>query len=1083
MRSIRPWRILGVCLLLAGADHLPAAEPPASQDAFEKWVRPLLAESCWSCHGPDKQFGGLRLDSREAMLTGGDSGPALEPSKPDESLIIEMVSLADGEPMMPPKHPLTPEQVATLTAWVKAGALWPAGATPAAPTGQKSAEHWAFQPVRNPEPPSVRDSSWARNPIDLFILSKLEAAGLGPSAPTDRKALIRRLTYDLTGLPPTEAEISAFVSDPSREADARLIDRLLASPRYGERWGRHWLDVARYADTKGYVFQEERRYPYSYTYRDWVIQAFNDDLPFDQFILQQLAADKLDPTRDGGDLAAMGFLTVGRRFLNKQEDIIDDRIDVTTRGFLGLTVACARCHDHKYDPIPIDDYYSLYGVFASSEEPGDLPLVPGGQGSEPYRKERERRQSELDGFLSKQTNTLSGELRGRVAEYLLVAFDLGFDARNPKLEELCKLADLRPELVRSIATRWKPAVQEAQKNPASLLHAWSRLSALPADRFREEAVAMVQAPTWGMGDPLAEAMLNPSAPTSLREAAERLGAFLQKAAASEAPELAPVRAWLDLDGGPLAVRRDDVSRLLQRDERNTLRDLERKVAELDATHDGAPPRAMVMVDREQLYNPYVFQRGNPGRRGANVPRQFLKVLSSNDRKPFENGSGRLELARAIASPTNPMTARVLVNRLWMHHFGEGLVRTPSDFGLRSDPPSHPELLDWLASEFIRQGWSIKSMHRLILLSSTYQQTSTIRSEGTAKDPENMLLWRQNPRRLEFEPLRDSLLAASGRLDETMGGRAVSIADPPFATRRSVYAFIDRQNLDAIFRTFDLASPDASSPKRFETTVPQQALFMMNHPFVAEQARYLAARPEITSAPDDAARITWLYRRLYGRAAEASEIDHGRQFLASAAGTSDEHPSGIWIQGWGRWQPGASAVEFQPFPHWTGTAWQFGAALPDPSRRFLHLTSRGGHVGTGEQGAAVRRWVSPVDGVITIAGTLSHKGTGGDGVRGRIVAARGGLLGEWTAARSEAPTPVARYEVKRGETIDFLTDCRTEDSFDSFDWAPLVRVIEPVAHAASFASNTGFEGPPPPRLTPWEQYAQVLLLTNEFAFVD
>jgi hypothetical protein len=1076
----RSWILVLPFLLLPQAVAHAAPDPAA--DRFEATIRPLLAESCWSCHGPDKQFAGLRLDSREAMLAGGDSGPAVEPSKPEESLLVAAVSHADGAPKMPPKRKLDAPQVAALTEWIAAGAPWPA-TTAASPAVPKPKEHWAFQPVTRPEVPPVRDPSWAASPIDAFILARLEAAGLAASPVADRRTLIRRITYDLTGLPPTEAEVSAFQADTRPDATARLVDRLLASPRYGERWGRHWLDVARYADTKGYVFQEERRYPYSYTYRDWVIAAFNRDLPFDQFVTQQLAADRLDPERKGEHLAAMGFLTVGRRFLNKQEDIIDDRIDVTSRGFLGLTVACARCHDHKYDPIPTDDYYSLYGVFASSEEPADLPPLPGASGSSAYQGERAKRQTQLDEFGAKLRSDLAAELKGRFGPYLLAAFDLGFDGRNAGLEERCKAEKLRPELVRFLSSRWTAAVAASKADPKSMLHAWSKLAELPADGFRDRAAELARTAPWGPNDPIAGAILAPEPPGSPREAVERLGSLLQKAAESETPELATVRAWLASAESPANLRPEDLRRALNRADRNALRERERKVAELDATHPEAPARAMVMVDRAQLTNPYVFQRGNPGRRGPEVPRRFLKVLSPAERPAFAEGSGRLELARAIASPSNPLTARVLVNRVWMHHFGQGLVRTPSDFGLRSDPPSHPELLDWLAGEFVRNGWSIKALHRQILLSSTYRQASEDRGDARAKDPENLLLWRQNRRRLEFEPLRDSLLAAAGRLDARMGGRGVPIADPPFSTRRSVYSFIDRQNLDAVFRTFDLASPDASSPKRFETTVPQQALYMMNHPFVAEQARALAARAEVADAPDDAARVRWLYRHLFGREPSEAEFGRGREFLGLGASPADEATPGGWSQGWGGWEGGSAAVTFRPLPHWTGEAWQFGPKLPHSEHAYLHLTAKGGHVGNGPERAAIRRWIAPADGVVTISGSLSRRGKGGDGVRGRVVAGRGGLLGEWTVHDGGAMTEVARYEVKAGEPIDFLADSLANDSFDSFTWAPTVRLEPTTGRPETYAAEAGFAGPAPPRLSPREQYVQVLLLTNEFAFVD
>jgi hypothetical protein len=804
-----------IILAFAACALPPAASGDESPDFFESRIRPVLAEHCWKCHGDQKQFAGLRLDSREGVLNGGDSGPAVEPGDPGASLLIEAIRQSGDILKMPPKEKLRDEDVAALSEWVKMGAPWPDVAPAPSPTRASAADaaHWAFQPVRKPAPPATSRPGWAANPIDAFILAKLDAAGLAPSPEAERRTLLRRVTFDLTGLPPTEQELRTFLADESPTAYARLVDRLLSSPSYGERWGRHWLDVARYADTKGYVFQEERRFPYSYTYRDWVIRALNEDMPYDQFVLRQLAADRMTDESDPRHLAALGFLTLGRRFLNVQEDIIDDRIDVTTRGLLGLTVACARCHDHKYDPIPAEDYYSLYGVFASSEEPKELPLIVAGDAVEAnseYQAKREERHKEVESYVAERRDAIRKDLGEKAAAYVRAALDLGRNPRNPKLDERARADGLRPETLRFVANRLKG---------------------------RDDAGAVAADP-------------------------ERL------------------RAWIDAADGPLAVADGDLRRLLNRADRNRLRELERKLAQLDVTDPNAPPRAMALVDKAQPIEPYVFIRGNINRRGPQVPRRFLKVLSGPERPTFTEGSGRLELARAIASPTNPLTARVLVNRIWQHHFGHGLVRSASDFGLRSDPPSHPELLDWLAAEFVERGWSIKSIHRLIALSSTYRQRSLDRTDGLDRDPQNLLRWKQNRRRLEFEALRDSVLAVSGQLGASMGGRPVPITEPAAAARRTVYAFIDRQNLEGVFRTFDLASPDSSTPRRFVTIVPQQALYLMNHPFLAEGARHLVGLPEQEDAGAVEARIERLYLRLYGRPPEPREIELGRSFLES-----------------------------------------------------------------------------------------------------------------------------------------------------------------------------------------------------------
>ena len=760
---------LVLCLAVCSipASKLSAAGPTSGPEAiefFEKRVRPILAEKCQSCHGAKRQQGGLRLDSRPALLKGSDNGPVLVSGDPDRSPLIKAIRY-DGDVQMPPKGKLSEAVIADLTAWVKMGAPWPQDATPSIEKTLSIAEvrhrHWSFQTVRKPAPPAVKNASWVKTPVDAFVLARLASQGLSPAPAADRRTLLRRLSIDLLGLPPTPEEIESFVQDTSPDAYPRLVDRLLASPRYGERWGRHWLDIARYADTKGYVFTEERRYPFAYTYRDYVIRAFNDDLPFDQFVVQQLAADRLlpltPPSPPGGEggvrggedkrpLAALGFLTLGRRFLNNVHDIIDDRIDVTMRGLQGLTVGCARCHDHKFDPIPQRDYYSLYGVFASSVEPKELPLIG-----------RPEQTAEL----------------------------LAFEA------ELAK----RKETVTKFREEHKNELAKGNR------------------KFRDE-----------------------------------------------------------------------------------LRALQNKAESWQAQNPAAPPRAMVLEDASAPVMPHVFLRGNPSNRGDAVPRRFLEVVAGEKRQPFHEGSGRLELARAIASPDNPLTARVLVNRLWHHHFGAGIVRTPSDFGVRGEPPTHPELLDWLAATFMEQGWSIKTMHRLILLSNTYQQSSE-NAPATEKDAENRLLARMSRQRLDFEALRDSLLSVAGRLDVAMTGRPVELTTAPFSRRRSVYGFIDRQNLPGLFRTFDFASPDTSTARRFTTTVPQQALYLMNSPFVVEQARHLLQRPDVVSQPKDEGKINRLHWLAYGRAADPEEVRLGLQFLVSARDNAGPNTGGQGLSAW------------------------------------------------------------------------------------------------------------------------------------------------------------------------------------------
>ncbi len=750
--------LLASALLTIGttACSLAVETKPASPGAvefFEKTIRPILAENCLGCHGAKKQQAGLRLDSAAGLAKGTDAGPVVVPGKPEQSKLIASVRRR-GDNAMPPDGELTAEQVAALTEWVKQGAVFPASA---ATSASDPKNHWAFRPLSDPAIPSF---GVGKNPIDAFVATKLTEKSLKPAIPADRRTLARRIYFDLIGLPPSAAELDRF--EKGSETTEQLIDTLLKSPQYGERWGRYWLDVARYADTKGYVFQEDRNYPYAYTYRDYVIRSLNEDKPFNRFIVEQLAADKLPLGDDKKPLAAMGFLTLGRRFSNNAHDIIDDRIDTVTRGLMGLTVACARCHDHKYDPIPAADYYSLYGVMASSNEPKEYPLI--------------------------------GEVE-----------------RTP---ELLKFeADLQ--------------------------------------KF-EAAVAA------GRG--------------KLRETRQTLLSSIAGA----------------------ALRVPNPDKLLNRADRNALTDLQKKVDQFKAKSPFAPPRAMVLNDNPQPMQPVIFLRGNPNNRGSQVPRRMPEIVGGAARKPFGNGSGRLELAEAIASDTNPLTARVIVNRVWGWHFGQALVRTPSDFGMRSDPPTHPELLDWLTKRFIEDGWSLKKLHMRILMTATYQQSSTTSAAGFQVDPENRWLAHQNRRRLDFEGMRDSLLVASGQLDPALYGRSVDLFAQPFTKRRSVYASIDRQNLPGTFRAFDLASPEQHTPQRFQTTVPQQALYLMNNAFVAERARAVVQRAEIVQAIPPAVKVGAIYRAILSRNPTTGEAILAEAFVQEA---SKVKPTGNQLTAW------------------------------------------------------------------------------------------------------------------------------------------------------------------------------------------
>ncbi|HWX22353.1 MAG TPA: PSD1 and planctomycete cytochrome C domain-containing protein [Candidatus Binatia bacterium] len=730
--------MLGIWILVLSAH----AEPSADQlQFFENHIRPILSENCYKCHSQaaGKAKGGLLLDTRENLLKGSDNGQVIVPGDPEKSTLIKAVRYTDPDLQMPPKGKKLPDTaIADLVAWVQMGAPDPRSTGLAQKSWDSNPKTWwAWQPLKKSAVPDVKNASWPKSPIDNFILAKLEEKELKPNPPADKRTLIRRATFDLTGLPPTPQEVDDFLKDESSDAFEKVVDRLLASPHYGERWGRHWLDVARYSDTKGQIRRqrEDPNNPFAWTYRDYVIRSFNDDKPYNVFVAEQLAADKL-PTaaRNPTNLAALGFLTVGERFMEMQNDIINDRIDVVTKGFLGLTVTCARCHDHKFDPIPTKDYYSLHGVFASCAEPSNEPVITKKFGPD-------------------------------YADYYKQRMEL-----------------------------------EHEKDSIEL-------------KFRE-----------------------------LRRARDREG--LKK---------------------------------LQRDQREN----QTKIAKLELTHPGAPPRAMVLEDVLKPHDSPVFVRGDAGNKGPVAPRHFLEILSGPYRPAFTNGSGRLDLAWAIVSKHNPITPRVMVNRIWLHHFGEGFVPTPDDLGTRSEPPSHPELIDYLASRFVEDGWSIKKIHRLIMLSSVYQESSASNPRFAQVDPNNRLLWRANIRRLEFESLRDSLLAIGGDLDLTMYGRPVDIEKEPYVTRRTIYGRVDRSDVADVLVNFDFANPDLPTGRRNDTTVPQQALFFMNSPLVVEQAKHLVALADFNACQDDETRMQFLYQRIYQRPARAEEVKLGSEFIAAA----------------------------------------------------------------------------------------------------------------------------------------------------------------------------------------------------------
>ncbi len=835
------WMLL-MCGCAAAAD---------SGEFFEMRVRPVLAKNCYGCH-TSTHMGGLQLDSRENALKGGNSGAAIVPGHADQSLLIQAITQRHEKFKMPPGGKLKPEEIADIESWINNGAPWPEGkAKPPAPpqyviTPAQRA-FWAFQPVRTPAIPK----GTAKSPIDRFVLTALDRQNLKPVRPAARNDLIRRATFGLTGLPPTPEEVSAFLADKSPDAFAKVVDRLLSSPRYGERWGRYWLDVARYSDDRLNSTQDEP-YANAWRYRDWVIQAFNDDLPYDQFVKAQIAGD-LMPAEDRRKFEpGLGFYALSPEFQ-------DDRVDATTRGFLGLTVACAQCHDHKYDPIPTADYYSLLGIFNNSEV-YEYPLAQEDtvKSYNEHSKNVEKKEKELKDFIDQQTAQLAEILAAKTARFMLAAQKLdsgeGLDYRT--------------------LGRWQRYLKDTAKEHP-YLKPWFEAAAKSDEAGLRKSAADFQALVLATHEE--KKVIDEKNKITL-------GLNPNRRDLSQANLLSLARdkyiLWRDLFEGRGVLYRntEEIEDYLQGEWREHLKTLRAEVAGLKKAMPAKYPFLHALRDAQKKTTQRIYLRGDRANPGEPAPAHFLSILCSSAPPAFSKGSGRLELAEAIADPRNPLTARVMVNRIWQHHFGYGLVRTPSNFGELGERPSHPELLDYLSQRFVESRWSIKAMHREIMLSATYQLSSEYSADNFAADPENRLLWRANRQRLDAESLRDALLAVSGNLDIKMGG-APDKLDTAANHRRTVYGFVSRRKLDPMLGLFDFANPNGTADQRLVTNVPLQRLFFMNSELVSEQSRSLAER--LQSEPDDTARIRKAYRLLLGREARAEEIKLGLEYLKNA----------------------------------------------------------------------------------------------------------------------------------------------------------------------------------------------------------
>jgi mono/diheme cytochrome c family protein len=1127
-----PQRLLLALLLCAVATQAVAAGPKSDGDydaadlpkparrtvQFVADVHPILARHCISCHGPDKQKGGLRLDSRDAALTGGSSyGPAIVPGKSADSPLVQFMAHLESGMEMPPDEERLPDQsIALVRAWIDQGAKWPSrpGGRAAEHMAlgnqelifKKAAMHWSLQPLRKVDP---RTFGAGPVTIDGFIADKLRNEGLNRSEPADARTLLRRLHFDLTGLPPTVEEMSSFQSDFARDrrnSVAMKVDELLASPHFGERWGRFWLDLARYADTQDFSPQPDLRYPYAWTYRDYVIGAFNADKPYDQFIREQIAADQLGLPAADPTLAALGYLTVGPRFLRRTDEVINDRIDVVTRGLMGLTVACARCHDHKYDPIRTADFYALYGVFSSTEDLVELPEIAlastqlDAKARANYEAARSKAQQTLTDF--KQ------HLKDKAVADILAKPEVYFDA-------VCQIEVKKSSNVRALISGKKmlettltPLAQQyvASRSPGKwwqdpVLGPLARVAGASPDRKAKVLADIVKSgllPERRPVHPVVLAALRSEKPTDDEALLRLYGELLAKAQQSpdaEQKELVQAfsgpEGWLDFD-----MKNVEKAYRLLAAGRKELDKLEAAVPELEATHPGAPARAMAVRDKPKPMEPVIFIRGERERKGDRVDRRFLEVLDPR-KKPFPaDHSGRRELAEQIVSPANPLTPRVWANHVWRHLMGHSLVKTPGDFGLQAEPPSHGELLDWLAAALIEGGWSTKRLVRDIVLSDTYQQSSVDCPAARAVDPENDLLWRAQCRRMDFEAMRDAMLAASGQLDPAVGGRAVNLSTEPFTGRRTVYGFVDRANPDPLFTMFDFPSTDIAAPERSQTQVPQQALFALNDGFIISQARALAARARQAAgghaSADPGSTIRWLYARAFQRQPTDAEIALARHFLNETSKLSPETSSGPWQYGVGSANPVVPrSTAFQPLVYFDPQLrrYQGGRVFPHPEFGFASVIAAGGHPGLGIGMASIRRWIAPYDGEFSIKGELSvPRQNKGDGVRGRVVSSRSGVLAEWIADRTAPRTELERVGLKAGEILDFTVDCRRSANSDGFRWVPTIHLLirpedAPADIQTVWDAQADFKPPSPPKLEPLEQVGHALLMTNEFLFIN
>jgi len=1085
------------------------AQDKESINFFESKVRPLLSEKCYNCHSAKEKIkGGLTLDTKEGFERGGESGVKLtDPKNVAESLIIKSVKrVVDSS--MPPKESdkLTTSQVKILEDWVKMGAPYPS--TPTAYDPFKDARtHWAYQPLIKTKPPTI-NNGWVENDIDKFILSKQNEVKLKPSLMADKHTTIRRLYYNLIGLPPTEEQIELFINDKSSNAYEKLVDKLLNSPQYGEKWARTWLDTSRYSDTTGTVnANRETRYTYSWTYRNYVIDAFNNDKPFNEFIIEQIAADKLTNIPKS-NLAALGFITLGKDSGN-QNDTIDDRIDVVTKGFMATTMVCARCHDHKFDPFTMKDYYALHGIFNNSliPEDKDKPLlitIVETPEYKDYLQKRTQIEVEIDNFINTRFTNAMSDFKTNTGKWMYGNYLLQSVVASNR-NDFIRTNTLNPRMMQKWGESIRLQVSVGRRSDGKMVdrtdrvthpvfYPYAHLFNTPQTNFVSKYQEMLKTNSHLIDPYLLGKFKNSSVRNmyDLTLAYQSALLYLDKVSTNMlTPDMLKFKDSIYSQGGPLSMNRlnfqksyGDNGMTMRYD--NELRQQRGRLVTHELTHPATPPRAMALSDRDKPSNSPIFIKGDASKRGEVVPRRFVEIFKDVSSQNFTNGSGRLELAQAIANPKNPLTARVIVNRVWQSHFGVGFVNTPDDFGLQTPKPLHYDLHNYLSTWFMENGWSIKKLNKLIVMSSTYRQDSLPEAKKLTIDPYNQYYWRMNLQRIKFEELRDTILYIGGSLNTNRQLQSidlVTINNDGYADIRSIYGLIDRGRLPEVFTTFDFATPEMTTGKRFNTTVPKQALFLMNNPMVIEQVRNLVNRPEFIGKMSEEEKVKMLYNICYQRNPNDLEIKVAKRFITEAKqqDRGDYRREYNWSYGV-KTSIGGELNEFKYFYNGKYKTIDSKVKMTNPPYLSVDKGMPINYMGS----YTVRRWTCSAEGEYQIQNLVKLIKPNYDGINYVVVV--NGKVHTQNNVKQQYQQNIDKLSFKVGDVVDFMISCNKNIVGDEYTIDISIVQVKDMDSLIPLTWNSkkDFKGPVrdiDKELNSWERYAHILLMSNEMIFIN